>query len=328
MPMYDAGGVFFDPILTNFSTGYQAADLIGRRLFPVTPTPLQAGKYRVFDRSNWLIFDDYREPGAVANEVRGRKWSEDNFYAKEHSLQAAVTDEEQLNLGNPTGNPANAALFAGIDPRADAVELITRAILLRHELDVANLARNAATYPGGNVTTLSGTSQWNDYTGVSDPITVIENARRTIFASIYKEPNMLVIPWTVWSYLRNHPKIVARVQYTSVSTVGAFQELTGFTGDIVIPTAVYNTADNVDATEAAAEIWGKDVILAVTESQPAMNTKCFGKTFMQPYPNGSLNPVDAWREEPRRSDLVRCSMKYDLKVVSNTAGYLIKNAVA
>ena len=324
--MYDASGVYFDPILTNFSTGYQMADLVAPRLFPLTPVGLQSGKYRVFDRSNWLLFNDRREPGTVANEVAGRKWSEDTYYCVEHSLQSPVTDEELQNLGNPTGNPANAALFAGIDPRADATELITRAIALRHEVDAANLARNTATYASS--VTLSGSSQWSDYSGSSHPITVVENARRTIFAAIYKEPNLMVIPWTVWSYLRNHPDIVARVQYTQISTVGAFQELTGFQGDIVIPQVVYNTADNIDASQSVVEIWGKDVILAYCEPQPAMNTQCFAKTFIQPYPNGELSPVESWREEPRKSDLVRNSKKYTLKVVSNAAGYLIKNAVA
>jgi hypothetical protein len=52
------------------------------------------------------------------------------------------------------------------------------------------------------------------------------------------------------------------------------------------------------------------------------------KTFVYPYQGASVRPVDRWREEPRKADLIRVSERYDTKIVSNTAGYLIKNAVA
>jgi len=75
--MYDPSGLYVDPILSGFSVGYQDQQLYGHRLAPETPVSALSGRYRVFDRSNWLIFPDTRAPGTVANEVVGRKWSED-----------------------------------------------------------------------------------------------------------------------------------------------------------------------------------------------------------------------------------------------------------
>lgn len=327
--MYDANAVYFDPILTDFSVGYQPAQLVGTELFPLTSVSLPSGKYRVFDRSSWLYpRSTIREPGTVAHEVQGRKWSEDTYFANEHALQAPVTDEERANLGANGSNPANAALFAGIAPMEDATALVTTQILIELEKTIADKARTTGNYPAGNFTTLSGTSQWSDYSGTSDPVKDIEAAIRQVFSKIYLKPNLMIIPWIVWSYLRNHPKIVDRVKSFRLSTQDAFQELTGFEGRIVIPESVYNSADNVDLTESPVEIWGKDVVLARVDASNEMNTQTFAKTFYMPYPDGSTRAVDRWREEPRKSDIVRVGMKYDTKIVSNSAGYVIKAAVA
>src|SRR5215211_2871071 len=161
--MYDPGTLYSDPILTNFSVGYKDQALYGERLMPVTPVDTQSGRYRVFDRSNWLIFESAREPGGVANEVLGAKWSEDTFATRERSLQAPVLDEERQQLQSQ-GGLAN-AVFGGdlsINPEVDATELVTRSLLLDHELAVSTLIRNAANYAAGNKVTLAGTGQWDD----------------------------------------------------------------------------------------------------------------------------------------------------------------------
>src|ERR1700749_4443483 len=96
--MYAPGQLYVDPILTDFSVGFQDETLYGLDIFPETPVRTQSGRYRVFDRSNWIIFDSARAPGTVANEVAGGKWSQDVFDTLEHSLQAPVLDEEKQQL--------------------------------------------------------------------------------------------------------------------------------------------------------------------------------------------------------------------------------------
>src|SRR4051794_1442792 len=119
--MYDPGELYVDPILTNFSTGYRDQELWGLDVMPETPVRTQSGTYRVFDRSSWLIFEDMRAPGTVANEVRGAKWSSDTFFTTEHSLQSPVHDEERQQLTSQGGlaDP----VFGGdlqLDPERDA----------------------------------------------------------------------------------------------------------------------------------------------------------------------------------------------------------------
>src|SRR6188472_2351763 len=122
--MYDPKKLYVDPILTNFSKGYgQTLELIGERLFPMTPVSLPTGKYRVFDRSNRLIFESHREPGGVTNEVRAGKWSEDTFTTQEHALQASIADEERQWLAAANANQGT-TVSANINPETDGLELI------------------------------------------------------------------------------------------------------------------------------------------------------------------------------------------------------------
>lgn len=329
--MYDPGQLYEDPILTGFAIRYEDPTLFGERIMPRVGVNTQSARYRVFDRSNWLLFPDRREPGTVANEVRGGKWSTDTFFTKEHSLQAAVHDEERQEL-NSLGGLAQTDVGGDLqlDPERDATALVTRSILLGHEKKVSDLARNTANYAAGNFTTLAGAAQFDDYTGgeasTSDPVTVLRTALRTVRNKTGRQPNMMAIPAQGVEYIENHPRVVARFKNFSLTDEDAFRKLTGFEGEIMLVDSVYNSADNVDAVESITSFWGKDIWVGIVDPGAGISGATFGKTFSQIYPNGEIRPVDRWREEPRKSDLVRVSQKYDLKIVSNVAGYIIKTA--
>jgi hypothetical protein len=331
--MYDPGTLYYDPILTGFSVGFQDQNLYGERVLPVTPVRTPSGRYRVFDRSNWLIFVDRREPGTVANEIRGRKWSEDTFFTKEHSLQVAIHDEERQELTS-LGGLADPT-FGGalqIDPERDGTELVTRALLLGHEKKVSDLTRNTANYPAGHTVTLAGTAQWdqdwaNGTNSASNPLGDIRTALTKILVDTGNVPaNTMVVPRYGVQFIENHPRIVDRFKTFTLLEPDAFQKLTGFEGTIYMVDSVYNAADNYLATPSVTQFWGKDVWVGIVNPEPGINQQTFGKTFAQLYPSGDIRPTDHWREEGRKSDLVRVSQKYDLKITSSIAGYLIKNA--
>jgi hypothetical protein len=329
--MYDPGTLYSDPILTNFSLGYQDQALHADDFMPTTPVSTQSGRYRIFDRSDWLIFPSRREPGTAANEIRGKKWSEDTFMTKEHSLQAPVHDEENQELTS-LGGLANAT-FGGalsIDPERDATALVTRSIELERELLVSATLRNAANYGASNKVTLAGASQFDDYTGgvasTSNPVQVIRTAMLRIKSVTGRWPNTMMIPTLGSGIIENHPRIVDRFKTFALTDEEAFRKLTGFEGRIISTDSWYNSANNIDMTEALLSFWGKDIWIGLVDPTPGLNVLTFGKTFSQIYPDGTIRPVDRWREEGRKSDLVRASQKYDVKITSALAGYLVKDA--
>lgn len=327
--MYDPGTLYTDPILTEFSVGYASPTLVGLRMLPEAPVNTQSGRYRVWDRSRRVRFYSRREPGTVANEVRGGRWSEDTFKTQEHSLQAAVADEERQQLTSQ-GGYANDAFGGGlaIDPERDATALVMDSLLLEHELAVASLLRNTATYPAGHTVTLAAADQWDNYAGAtSNPFTIIQAAVRKIESVIGVSPNRMLIGSIGIGWLAEHPDAVSRFQGLSLADPNAWEVLTGFQGELVIVgDDKYNDNDIQESTESLVAAWGKDVILAYVNPNMSLEDLSFGKTFAQRYPDGSTRPTDRWREEDRKSDLVRTSWKWDTKITSSVAGYLIKDA--
>ena len=344
--MYDPGQLYVDPILTQLSVGFAEQNIYGLRLAPETPVNTQSGRYRVFDRSDWLIHRSRREPGTQANRVGARKWSEDNFKTQEHALEAEIYDEERQELQSQGGlaDPVFGGALA-IDPEADATEYVTRSLHLEHEKKVADTFRNVANYPASHTTTLTtgGTgTQWSNYalatagvptSAYSDPVSNLKTAFQAIFKDTGRWPNTFIIPFDAVGIIENHPRLVARFQYTSVVDPQAWKQLLGFPDsatsglNIFVVDSKFNAADNIDSVENIQSLWGTDVWLGLVDPTPSQKTKTFAKTFAQKYPSGDTRPVDRYREENRKTDIVRESWKYDVKVISPTAGYLFKTAV-
>ncbi len=192
---------FVDPP-TRLGLAYPATGLVGEQLFPVVPVRKQSDKYYVFGREAWLPeTSDYRAPGTEANEIPGFQLSLDTYFAQEHSLQIAVTDEERENTDSP------------MSPDRDGTELVTSKILLGRELAMYREVTDATKYASGLSVTLSGTTQWNDYVN-SDPISNIKTAKRAVHAKVFFEPNVAVIPYQVMSVLEDHPDLIERIKYS------------------------------------------------------------------------------------------------------------------
>lgn len=325
---YDPGTLYSDPILTDFSVGYNPPLFSGLRMLPEAAVNTQSGRYRVHDRSSRVRFFSRREPGTVANEVRGGRWSEDTFKTQEHSLQAAVADEERQQLTSLGGLANDDGGGLSINPEEDALSLIGNSLLLEHELSASTLLRNTATYPAGHSVTLVAADQWDNYAGAtSNPVEILRAAILMVQSKIGVAPNRLLMGSLGVSWLENHPDMVARFTNFNLTDPDAFRELTGFEGEFVlVGDDNYNDADIQEAAESLLQVWGKDVILAYVRDDLSLNDLSFGKTFAQTYPDGTTRPTDRWREEGRKSDLVRTSWKWDLKVTSSIAGYLIKDA--
>lgn len=309
-----SGEVHVDQVLTQISVGYPNEGLVGEQLFPPVPVKKQSDKYYVFGREGWLPEDDVRAPGAIAREILGASVSTKTYFCVEHALQIAVTDEERKNADSP------------LAPDRDGTEIVTSKIMLGRERAIQTLATTAGNYAAANTVTLSGTSQWNDYTN-SDPIGNLRTGKRAVHAKIFREPNTLVIPYPVMSILEDHPDFLERVKYSeraifSPELLGA---VLGF-GKIVVPGVGINTAA-LGQAETLAYLWGNDVVMAYVPARPGMKIPAYGYEFVW---EGQV--VDRWRENPRKSDIIRVSRSYDHKMTAidasedQIAGYLILDA--
>jgi hypothetical protein len=318
------GNVHIDKILTNISIAWPQNGFVGEALFPTVPVNKQSDIYYVYGREGWLPErGDERAPGTEANEIPGMQVSTQPYYAKEHSLQIAVTDEERENADSP------------LSPDRDATELVTSKILLGRELIIRNLATTAANYASGNSTTLVGVAQWDSGNVASVPIANFKTGIMAVYAKLFMRVNTAVVPFQVMTVLEDHASILARIQY-SERAIFSPELLAALVGidNWIVPGVGYNTAVNYGAAETLGYVWGDDVILAWVPPRPGLKTPAYGYEFAWKYNGGPVQAVDRWREEKRKSDLVRVGRRYDIKHTALdgsgkvVAGYVMKDVLS
>lgn len=155
---------------------------------------------------------------------------------------------------------------AAVDPRMRATELISDLIMLDREKRVADLVFNANTYTSTYKTTLSGTSQWSDFTN-SDPV----NAILAACDIPLQRPNKMVIGRAVYTKLRQHPKVVAAVYAVGgnaasggVVALRAMADLLEL-DEILVGEGWVNSAKK-GQTASFARVWGKHCLLFYQDS--------------------------------------------------------------
>jgi hypothetical protein len=162
---------------------------------------------------------------------------------------------------------------------------------------------------------------------------VTRAAFRTFHSKLFFEPNLGVIPYQVMTQLEDHPDFIERIKYSerAILTAELIASVLGI-GKVIVPGVGYNSA-NPGQTATLGYLWGKDVIFAYVPDRPGMKIPAFAYEFVWPY-GGLTQAAEKWREQPRKSDVVRVSRRYDIKFVAKDAsdkalaGYIIKAAVS
>lgn len=298
-----------DPILSNVSVKYTNETYIADRILPTLRVSKETGKYYIYDKSNLRVDQTDRAAGSPSNEVGYSLSLSGVFTCSDHALKGFVADEVQ--------DQAEAAL----NPLVDETEIITEKMMLDREVKAAALLLSTSNISQN--TTLSGTSQWSDYSN-SDPIGDIRTARTTIHAATFKKPNKMVIGKQVFDILVDHPQIIERVKYSQLGILTLDLLARLFQVDeVIVGEAGKNTA-NEGQTDALAYVWGKDALLAYVAPTVALKQVTFGYTFT--YKNRT---VKRWRDEDREGTYVRVGGdNYVQKLVAAACGYLLKAVVA
>lgn len=327
MGLYDARGndnIEPDPILTNISVEWgDLTETAGDVLFPTVRVNKQAGKYLVFGRNAWSqnFGGDVRAPGSRANEIPGfARWSEDTYFATEHALEMLVPDEERENVDSP------------FDPDRAAVQDVTSKIVTGREIAIRDLVHNAANYHANHTVTLAAGQMFNEY-GTSNPIAVFRDAFREFHAQMSTVPNIAIMPYTVMSYLEDHPRIIER--YVAQGGVVTAEQIAAILGinRIVVPGGAYNADGNPGRPDDISYIWRNHIVLAYVPPRAAMRTPAFGYEFVWPI-RGQVQSADRRRDDDRVGQIHRVRRRYDLKLVAKDeatdkaiGGFLIRDAV-
>jgi hypothetical protein len=312
MQMNNSQARVIDPILTTVAQGYTNNEFVGDTLFPTVKVGQRSGKIIQFGKEAFMLYATGRSPGQDTKRI-AFGYAGAPYAVEQHALEGVLPIE--------TMQEANAV--PGIDLGASTVKGVQDIIALRKEKAQADVARNPANYNAANKVTLSGTSQWNDTSGTSDPIAVIEAGKEVVRKKIGKKANVAVMGATVFAALKNHPKVIERMKYTGrdVATAEILASLFGLT-KVLVGEAVFS-----DDAGNFADIWGRDVVLAYVDlgTLADRGKPSYGYTYQL---EGYVQVEEAYYERPVKSWIYPVTDELAPVMAGPDAGYLIVNAVA
>lgn len=297
-----------DPIISTAIRGYSHPGRVGNMLFPVVNVAKTGGTRIEFGKEDFKAVNTRRAPGARVAEVQFGH-SGLPFALTSHALAGKVPQEM---IREAAGTPAS-------DVMARAGTAVMAMMLLELEREQAALATNAANYPTGNKVTLVGTAKWSD--AASDPLGDVETAKEAIRSKIGLRPNTMIVGASVMSRLRNHPKIIDAVKYTSFG-VPTVEQIRNFFG---VPQFGVGEAITAAADDTFSDVWGDFVILAYTTiGSSGMGEPSFAYTYQL---TGSPNGSEAYFDRSVKSWLTDVEFDRSPEIVGPEAGYLISDVL-
>jgi hypothetical protein len=213
----------------------------------------------------------------------------------------------------------------GVDPLGVATGGVTGLIKMAREVRVAGLVHNNASYLPGQRVTLSGATQWSDFVN-SNPLDAILSALDVV--PMYR-PNVAVFGQSVWTKLRQHPRIVQAVKNTSqgsgVVTRQEFADLLEIQ-TVLVGNSFLNGAKRGQAV-TTARVWGKHAAFYYRDRQAGPQS---GMTFGFTAQSQSMFATQI--PEPKRGvqggQIVRAGQIVKEVLAAPALGYYFENAVA
>lgn len=315
-----------DPVLTAISIGFRNTAMmkIADQVLPRFGVSAEKFKWTTYPMS-----EAFNTPDARVGRL-----GQVNQVIFSGTEETASVDDFGLDTPIPYSDieAAAAARAQGrstYDPEAHSAQMLTDTIENIREARVAGTVFSLATYAADKRITLSGTSQFSDYTN-SDPISVIKTG---MLATTILTPNTMVMGREVWAKLSSHPKIVNAIKgnVSNAGIVSREQFLELFAGEgisrLLIGDAMVNTA-KPGQTPVYARAWGKHISLM--HQNPMATVEGGGVTFGLTAEYGGR--LSGRIEDPdiglNGGFRIRTGERVKELIIAKDVGYFIQNAVA
>lgn len=243
-----------------------AADSIGRKLFPPVGIRTAIGTYKKRDISN--AFRAYRTALARGNSpTRIDTNATDGYYnCKPHALEVGTWkfDADQDDGGE--------------EERESNLQELMSAQLVTREVEAVTIFK-------AGITATSGAGKWSGADGQNaNIIDELDTLATTIQAGIGRRPTDLIIGQNAWAVIKNHPSLRQLIQGQSVAVslellrnMLIFPEI-----NIQVASMPYNPAVR-GKKDALKTIMGMDVFMLYSSDAPTRNDMSACKDFtMEP----------------------------------------------
>jgi hypothetical protein len=288
--------------------------LIGLKVFPAWNVPVRSGQWPRFRLTKGELLNadaTKRTPGGSYGRVT-RAYENDNYTVEDYGQEEVVDDTYRADVSR------------FFQAEVQAGKMCMRSVMIGHEVRVAAQVMNASNftataaavnYTEANIATI------NLVLDVSDAVTRLNN-KGVI-------PNTIVMSKALFSRVRRSTLFLSQLRgimgnnadrLASAEDVAAVFANEGIT-QVLIGRMPKNNA-NKGATYSATPIWGNTYIWVgyVAGGDPMAGGA--GRTCAWDA-DGGLLVSESYRDEARRSDIIRVRQSVDEKAVDLTAGELI-----
>jgi hypothetical protein len=247
-----------------------------------------------------------------------RQWTTDTYDTIDRGLEELVGDTDA----------ADTARF--FDAEATAAKLCLRNVMLAHEVRAATALINATTFGAGTNSAVAYTeANIATISFVADVLAAIERVRDN-----GHNPNTVILNSTVYNRIRRATPVTAFVagqvgkgaSVTQSSLAQAFAD-EGIS-QVLVGRARYNSAKK-GQTFSAASVWGVTYVWVGVCNPSAATMQDGGAGFTLRWnAEGGIWVSESYRDDSRRSNVVRVRQNTAEKVVDSTAGTLITTQYA
>lgn len=324
-----------DAVNTAYAQGYTNQALIGLRLMPPVAVGSYGGQIIEFDKNAFQVYNSIRSPGANTKRIE-TSYSGRPFALKLDALEHPIPWEY-----------LNDSAMIGINWANFGVSACMEGLSLNLEQEIAIKLTTAANYATGNTETLSGTSQIDNASTVTNVIHLVDDGKEVVRQTIGREPNVMWVSQTVATRLRRDPNVLAQLYPTSSPQGGTPTVSSEALAQVFGVERVYIGGASKENNDGSfSDLWGKDMGLiyvplsALDLTTPVPYTASQNISRVEPSLGYTYvyqgHPISQpmYQEENRRSNIYGADYHRDPVFTGvddagkAIAGYLWKNVIA
>lgn len=303
-----------DQLLTQASSAYIPEGYISEALLPSVDVVETTGKLAKYGSNHLRIETTLASGKGKFRRAEPIVRSQSTYDVESHGLEGLVSDRDYRNAQKP------------YDAERDETIGLSTLVWLSKEKALADALGSTSILTQN--TTLSGTSQFNDYAN-SDPLDDFKTARIAVKNGCGQKANTAVMSWEVAEALAYHPGILDALGFTK-NRAGQLSEaeLAKAMGvkRLLIADVDYDSADE-GQSQSLAPVWGKNVIFCVAPEAARPYQVSLG--YQVRLKGIKPRQVTKWAvNNPPRSKSILVEDHYDMFLSNVNAAYLIKDAIA
>jgi len=303
--------------LEQFNLAQDRLGFIGQRVLPVIDVQLVAGPFGKIPLEQLLqIKNDTRNPGGGYN--RGNwTFTADSYYCQEHGWEEPVDDRE-------------AQMYKDyFDAEVVATQRAQDFVLRNAEIRAASLVFDTSVWTGSSLTTAISTP-WTNHASAT-PIADIRAACKKVWDGTGIWPDTLVIDRNNFNDLRLCGDVIDAVQASGAGQTAIQGKFTpAILADvfdlpkILVAGSAKNTA-NQGQTRSLSSIWSSSyAMVCKTADSNDLREPCIGRTFHWSADGSEIGGlVESYRDETKRSNIVRVRMDVHEKIIYKELGHLM-----